>query len=117
MSDSRRSFLLKAGIALGMIGLASPLFARNQEYYTLSEDEQDFLNRYENCLFELKKAAEDQKSMPGDIDSGQRMMKVSEEMSQMHQQLDKHLKSEAFGAYFFHIVNQHGKEMGGEGAI
>jgi len=117
MSDSRRSFLLKAGISLGMISLASPLFARNEEYYTLSEDEQDFINRYENCLSELKKSAEEQKLKPGDIESGQKMMEVSQEMSEMHQKLDRHLKSEAFGAYFFHIVHQHSKDMGGEEII
>lgn len=111
MDTTRRSFLKKAGLSLGLLSIVGPLFAKTEDYYTLSVEEQEFITQYEEAIIALRDASILQKETPGDIESGKQLSEWSEKMGQMHAKLDSMLSNDAFKAYFFSIVDKHAASL------
>lgn len=111
MTSERRNFIKKMGLGLGLIGLSGPLFAKSEEFYQLSAEQQEFIEEYEASVKQLKTASDGIGVNSADEDSARMMMDASEKMAELHKKLEPHLENEMFRAYYLHTIHNLSKEI------
>lgn len=99
------------GLGLGLLGISGPLFAKSEDYYQLSADQQQFIEEYEASISQLKTASDGIGINPGDEDSAKLMMEASEKIADLHKKLEPYLEDEMFRAYYFHTIQVLSKQI------
>lgn len=111
MKTERRDFIKKMGLGLGLLGISGPLFAKSEEYYQLSADQQQFIEEYEASVAQLKAASDGIGLNPSDENAAKSMMESSEKIADLHKKLEPFLEDEMFRAYYFHTIHHLSKQI------
>lgn len=113
--ESRRSFLSKLGLSIGVTTLAekslSANILNNKAEFPLSKGQQQFMNRYEKWMDKFIPAVKAQRENPKDQIAKADIVQLSEEADGWRAQLIEYMKDDNFARYYMTTTERLTKEI------
>jgi hypothetical protein len=111
--STRREFLKKLGLIAGATALTAtgmanvaPVITDKKEKYTLTAEQDKFMQMYEKWLDEFHAMAKFQKVDAEHLGNNKRLMELSDQASGFQKQLIAHMKDENFQRYYMIVTER-----------
>lgn len=102
--ESRKNFLKKLGLSVGVTMLASARLSAtildNKENFVLTSEQQKFMHTYEKWMDEFIVVIRKQKTDPHDLENNKEIVRLSEIAKGWQTQLVEYMKDENFAKYY-----------------
>lgn len=109
----RREFLKKLGLLAGATALSATgvanvtqLLTDSKENYTLTPEQQLFMNKYEKWLNEFHNMAKFQKVDAEHLENNKRLMELSNEAKGFQKELVEFMKDDNFARYYMIVTER-----------
>ena len=113
--ESRRAFLSKLGMTIGASAIAgeklSAKVLNSKTDFPLSNEQQQFMDRYENWMDEFIPVIKTFRADPNDAVAKKRIAELSEEAETWRVQLTEFMKDENFARYYMTATERMTKEI------
>ncbi len=113
--ESRRAFLSKLGLSVGVTTLAGKTLSanvlNNKLEFPLTKDQRKLMDRYEKWMDEFIPVIKANRANENDPIAKQRISELSEEAESWRQQLVKFMKDENFARHYMTATERMTKEI------
>ena len=113
--ESRRAFLTKLGLTIGagVVGgeKLSAKVLNSKTEFPLANDQQQFMDRYENWMDEFIPVIKSFRAKPNDEGAKKRIAELSEEAETWRIQLTEFMEDENFARYYMTATERMTKEI------
>lgn len=113
---SRRNFLHKLGLTVGAAAVAttgiSGTISESNLNFGLTEEQVDFMAKYDVWMDEFIEVIRIQKKNADDIENNKKLVELTEQSAEWQETLSNYMKDDNFAKYYMIVTEKMTKEIG-----
>lgn len=113
--STRRGFIQKLGLSVGGAMLAGGIkgaqIIEKSVDFPLSEEQQTFINRYEEWMDGFVEVIKERRTSPDDLEVNKRLMKLSEQHEGWQKKVKSYMDDENFAKHFMIVTERMTNEI------